>query len=732
MIYTTIDVSHTKRNHRQIRYRDYKKFNEDKFKQDICVTFSELNVQLKQIFEFDLTEYELEKSWLKWKEAFLDISNKYAPYKTRRLRNRRSPWINSEIVKLMYRRDYLHKKAKSSKDHADSNKYWLEYKSMRNYITSKIRLAKQNHYIEISNKYEHKPKNLWNEIKNVMPKQTNDVLNDISANTFNDYFASIGEKVASKIDKTKTPKMSFPNSIYTFSYTNIVENDIVNILNKLGTNSKNDVLDCDSKLLNITSHLLAPSLTLLFNASLKIGYIPKDWKLARVTPAFKGKGDYNDKNNYRPLSVISHIAKALEYCVHKQLLTYLITNKFITKDQFAYLKNNNAQLCLHRLVDDILENLNFKEKTGMCFLDIRKCFDSIDHDILIAKLEKYGILNKELNWFRSYLKCRSQVVCHNGVLSDSKQLNIGVPQGTILGPILFLIYVNDLPNAVTNNAQINIFADDVVVYSNHDSLKTLNENLQNTMNNVFDWYETNRLSLSLEKCKSMVINNNLTHKLDNFSLELGDTKLDQVSQMKYLGVTIDDELNWQGHLKNIAMKINATNARLRRLRKILPIDIRIKIHKAINIPILDYASTVWGQFSKTTTDFINKLEHRCARTIIGNYDYINTRGSEIMTDLGITHFDDRLKYQKSLLMFKAIHGLAPDFLLNYITFNFELNECNLRSSDSMNLYLPKPNSELFRKSLLYSGPKQWNALPDVLKSAESVYCFKKLYKNHFT
>ena len=157
--------------------------------------------------------------------------------------------------------------------------------------------------------------------------------------------------------------------------------------------------------------------------------------------------------------------------------------------------------------------MNYNELPGMCFLDIRKCFDSINHDILISKLHKYGISKNELKWFKSYLQGRTQVVCHNNKVSDVKEVNIGVPQGTILGPILFLIYVNDLTKAVTNHAQINIFADDVVIYSNHSSIEQLQMNLQDTMTNVNKWYQRNKLCLSLEKCNTMIINSNPSFKL---------------------------------------------------------------------------------------------------------------------------------------------------------------------------------------------------------------------------
>jgi hypothetical protein len=336
----------------------------------------------------------------------------------------------------------------------------------------------------------------------------------------------------------------------------------------------------------------------------------------------------------------------------------------------------------------------------------------------------------ELKWFESYLHDRSQIVYHNNVRSKNRKINIGVPQGTILGPVLFLLYINDLSNCV-QNAQINIFADDVVVYSSHKCINKLNENLQSTLEDVFRWYTRNKLSLSLEKCNTMVINAKTATPITDFHVKLGDINLEQVDSAKYLGLTLDDKLKWNHHLSTLAKKINFNNTRLRRIRHILPLNTRLKLHNAINVPLIDYASTVCGDFSTYVNNFITKLEHRCARALTGNYDYIHTRGEHLMTELNMSNYLDRLKLHKTVLIYKAIHGLAPDFLLDYITFKFEIMDNSLRSCNNSELYIPKPENDKFKKSLLYSGPKLWNTLPLNIRKANSISEFKRLYKETY-
>ena len=314
--------------------------------------------------------------------------------------------------------------------------------------------------------------------------------------------------------------------------------------------------------------------------------------------------------------------------------------------------------------------------------------------------------------------------------SQKNFVNIGVPPGTILGPILFLLYVNDLSNSISN-ANINIYADDVVIYCSDSEVHTLKYKMQNVMDKVNNWYEDNKLSLSFEKCTTMVIGNNRQEIKENFDIYLGSHLLEKVHSMKYLGVLIDDKLKWKEHSLSVSKRININNARLRRIHKTVPQRIRVKIHKAISEPIIDYAATVWGHFSKHISNDMSRLEHMAARAITGNYDFINIRGSTLMSDLNLKPFLERHSYNTSLLAFKAIHNMVPDYISNSFTLSSEINERILRSSYNRNLYLPKPSRDIFKKSLSYFVPHTWNQLPTELKNSKSLAHFKCMYKKMF-
>jgi hypothetical protein len=729
MIFTELVIETIRRPHNEIRYRNFNRFDSERFLSDCKILHDNLSkINDSNVYTFKTMAAKLDFLWEEWKTKFVHLSNLHAPFKISRLKHRRNKWITPEIVKQIYKRDYLHKKAIKSNDIQRKNNIWAQYRKQRNLVIHLIKKAKLHHYSSITETHKYNPKKFWKELKTVIPPTKSEVSCDISADEFNNFFSNIGNTVAAALPSTQKYNCNLQDSIHEFKFIKVNPAFVKKLISKMSKDSKNDIFDIDTKLLNISSHIISPFISLLLNLSLQSGHCPDDWKLAMVTPAYKQKGEKNEKNNYRPLSVIGHIAMITEKCVQKQLMQYLMSHKFITIDQFAYLSKHSTQTCLHRLVDDILENTNEKEITGLCFLDIKKCFDTINHDILLLKLQKYGIRNTELQWFRSYLKNRKQQVICNSKRSSKQILNIGVPQGTVLGPILFLLFVNDLSNTITN-ANINIYADDVVVYSSHKSKQILQQQMQGVMDKVYKWYVDNRLTLSLDKCNTMLINDNKNTSDHEFSIYLGTTHLKQISSIKYLGLIIDDKLKWTEHTMSIIKKVNINNAKLRRVAKTLPLELKQKIHNSFSVPTIDYSSTVWGSFSKKNISLIDRVEHMAARAITRNFDFINTRGSALMEELNLPTFKQRLHYNTSVLMYKAVSNQVPDYIANKVTLSKEVNNYNLRSSTNNNLTIPFPNCVIFKNALAYNGPMIWNNLPNQLTKSQSLNAFKDNYKS---
>ena len=341
---------------------------------------------------------------------------------------------------------------------------------------------------------------------------------------------------------------------------------MLKLLKGLGTNSSLDILNIDCKLLKLAAECIAPTLTHLFNISLQCGIVPSDWKYSRVTPIYKGAGEVKNCSNFRPISVIGHIAKMLEKEVQCQLMSYLIEHDFISLDQYAYRKFHSTSTCLHTVIDEWLQSIDDNFKVGITFLDISKCFDTINHKLLLDKLVKYGIKNNELKWFHSYLNERCQSVIYNNQLSKPVHNSIGIPQGSNLGPLLFTLFVNDFPSFI-HNGRVSMYADDTIIYCDGKNATEISNNLNNCLENATAWYSANCLALNGNKTVSMLLGSHVTSENQNeLCLELSNEPVQNVTISKYLGVYVDCNLKFDNHLNEVIKNISKKLIWLGRLR----------------------------------------------------------------------------------------------------------------------------------------------------------------------
>ena len=280
--------------------------------------------------------------WNEWKSEFLRVSDKHAPIKECRLKNRCNPWITKELIQLMYKRDYFHKKATQCQN---NDTYWEAYKELRNRVTKQCNKAKKDYFVNLLEENKHDTKKTWKVIKKITDGNNirQELPQCLNAESMNEYFSTIGEKVACSITKkNNAARWKNPECIYKFQFSEISHSCVYSQLKELDTDSSLDILGFDSKLLNIAADFISASLSRIFNCSIKSGILPDDWKLARITPVYKGSGCRFQETNYRPISVLPHVAKILEREVHSQFIIYLIKHDFISVDQSAYMKHHST------------------------------------------------------------------------------------------------------------------------------------------------------------------------------------------------------------------------------------------------------------------------------------------------------------------------------------------------------------------------------------------------------
>ena len=595
-------------------------------------------------------------------------------------------------------------------------------------VTGVIRNAKKTYYSnEISNKRGNS-KDMWSILKSILPSNKTTQSYSISSSDFNKYFTNIGNDLTKEFTNEPFSDTDlYADSIFEFNEINV--NFVLHELLHLPLKSSHDILTIDCKLLRLSSPIIAPLLAHIFNLSLAQGILPVDLKTALVTPIFKNKGSKDYPGNFRPISVIPTIAKIMEKAVKIQIVNYFTENNFFCKQQSAYLKFHSTSTALHDLVDNWLSNIENGNINITVYLDLTKGFDIVSHEILFSKLAKYGIINTALEWFSSYLSDRTQRVKCNNDISSSLPVSMGVPQGTILGPILFLILVNDFPNCIKNGKCI-MYADDTTILCSAKDEIDLKRKINDCMDEALKWFKKNRLLVNINKSNFMIISSKRkVDEISDINVDVNDYCLNKCDETKLLGVMIDSYLSWQPHVEYLYSKIVPKIGLLHRLRQTVTSDILNIIYLSIIQAYFDYCITIWGSCSKTLLCSVQKLQNKAARAVTGNFDF-NSSVSDMIKQLGWMNITKRFNYFMLILIYKCLNGQAPSNLSDKLCFVNDTHCYITRSVMNENLAVPFSKGALFHRSFSYNGPKLWNDLPRDIRRNKSIFSFKKQLKEY--
>ena len=382
-------------------------------------------------------------------------------------------------------------------------------------------------------------------------------------------------------------------------------------------------------------------------------------------------------------------------------------------------------------MDDWLENGNDGAIIGACLLDISKCFDSINHTILLQKLEMYDITSTELQRFSSYLIRRKQVVKFNQETSAFCDITCGVPQGPVLGPILFLLWINYISNFTVESCVLSMYADDVIIYTSGTPKVELEYRLQVCIDNIFNWYSMNKLCINKKKFNVMVIGSKLQLKslnLDDFTISVDSDKILLAKQAKYLGPWVRNDLSWDDHILELCRKMFYHFHILRLLRKNPPTALLLNIYKTYVQSNVDYRLSIWGCATEVNLNRVQRIQNLLARIICKNFDYFHSRGIDLVRSLKLQTIRERWEFFLSVLMFKWIQGLAPHYLSNDVTMHVDIHGYDTRSAENMDLYIPRCTKEIYEKSFSYKGSSLWNKLPRWVKESTLSNDFKHNYR----
>jgi hypothetical protein len=455
---------------------------------------------------------------------------------------------------------------------------------------------------------------------------------------------------------------------------------------------------------------------MLFQASLKQGSVPSDWKSAMITPRFK-KGDRSKASNYRPVSLTSICSKILEHIIHSHIMKHFDHHQILHDAQHGFRKKRSCESQLILTVHDLAKSLDTKSQVDAVLLDFSKAFDKVPHKRLALKLDNYGVRGPILSWIQDFLSGRSQSVVCEGNQSPPADVVSGVPQGTVLGPLLFLAYINDMPT--TTSSSIRLFADDALVYrninSNEDAAK-----LQEDLNLLQSWEKKWQMEFNLDKCEVLRLTQKRKNTIESDYSIHGQT-LKTVSEAKYLGVTLDSKLTFNTHIDNICKKANRTRAFVHRNTKNCPRGIKIAAYNTLVRPQLEYCSTVWSPHTACNINKIQAIQRRAARSTMNdwtsrrscNHNAESTTGSPtaIQRYLNWSPLEERRAKAKVMMLFKIANNLI-DIPSSLLQRNFRDTRLHNKK-----YHVTTVNSLAYQHSFIPSSIRLWNNLP--LKIVES-------------
>ena len=445
----------------------------------------------------------------KWK-CLLDIIrgniDRMCPLKVFKIKQEKEPWISNQLIELIKDKDYALKRAKNKKDPM----LWAEAKRLRNHCTKRLREARAEYIKDNLDNNLGDQKKFWKNIQNIIPsskkKKTGnfklkdeitglDIDENETAQYINEFFVNIGPNLAKKCDQ----QWRFNGNHCAQNIDNIVTNldEIVKLCKEININKSSCVEQLSSEILRDAFLAVPEKLLELFNLSFELSEIPADWKIAKVTPLPKA-GNSSSVGNLRPVSLLPLPSKIIEKIVHNRIYNHCENNNILDERQGGFRPSHSTCITTAHCINDIYKAMNNNKILIATYIDAMKAFDTVDHQILLQKAEYYGIKGDTLSWLRNYLTERYQCTISNNVISDTKLITCGVPQGSVCGPLLFLLYINDIAK-VLDHCKVSLYADDTVIYVAHDNVNSALELLQGDLNNLSSWCTRNKLTINSRK-----------------------------------------------------------------------------------------------------------------------------------------------------------------------------------------------------------------------------------------
>lgn len=690
----------------------------------------ELNYLLSKESWNSITDVESKANgYCKTDELWADFINtlKYhinvsCPFKSIKLKNKYSPWLTKGIMKSSITLKHLYNLSKLNNFEPALTNHYKLYKSTYRKV---IKLAKKLYYCGKISTSSNKSKTMWSiinkETKNIENRNT---IKEIShngltitdpqsiANNFNDYFTSIPDKLISTLEPSNCSELfNFKSLDNSFFFEPVCISELFNIIRDLKNTNSSGFDDISTKIIKSCLPYIIFPLQHLINLSFKEGKFPEVLKTSVIKPVYK-KGNKNNMDNYRPIALLSIFSKMLEKCLVNRMYRFFHKFKVLSPHQFGFRKDCSTSDAITSFIDITSKNMDQKQYTLALFADLKKAFDCVDLDILLAKLEKLGIRGPILRWIASFLCNRPQVVQIDNIFSECRILNRSVPQGSVGGPLYYLIYVNDFPACVTEGHVIK-FADDTNCIYSDSAVDGLINKVNSSLLNIKTWFTNNKLVLNLNKTVFMCFNKNI--ETINYIKEHINFNFDHVDNSKFLGVVIDNKLNWKNHIHTISAKLAKACFCIKRLKQLTNTSTCRVLYFSNFYSIMAYGIVCWGMASDSERIFV--LQKRAIRLMCGKPPRTPCR------ELFKSH---------KILPFPCVY-ILESLLLAYKNKNknqyYHLNSHhNYDTRNGHKLLIPIHHTKLYTKSPYLMGITLFNHLPKYCLELGNLKLFKREIK----
>ena len=683
-----------------------------------------------------------------YNKAFLNDDDVVAKNTRRKPRKNSKPWMQEWLSNACNRKNRMY--YKYIKHPTIENK--TKYKKLKSFVEKHTNKAKHDYYTKYFKMHQNDSRKQWTMINQILNRKKKfseritklvvdgKVLTNTADITeaFNNYFTNIAKdlKKHNNCHQTQTTTNTAHRSYNTLKLDPCSATEISDIIKSFQNKATSDT---SIQALKHAEIELIPILTHIIGSSLTQGIFPSSLKCAKVIPLHKGDSKI-EISNYRPISLLPTFSKIYERAMHTRIYDFLNRNNLIFASQYGFRKGHSCEHALISAENTILHTLDKKEIAILLLIDFSKAFDMVDHSILLNKLDHYGIRDTALCWMRSYLSQREQCVSIGGTVSSMRKLEFGVPQGSILGPLLFLIYVNDL-HLISNFAKFIMYADDANIIISGKNVSDLIEKVNQLINNLQNWVNNNGLKMNLKKTKYMLFTNKSNNGLDDLDIIIDNNKISRVTHQKFLGVIIDEKLNFNMHRNLLAAKIARNSGILYNLRGTVPQSVILTLYYSFIQSHLCYCPSIWGLGSQASLNSIFKSQKKSIRVVENNFTnyFYNpdtgefpTHTKPIFTKHKLLTVHNIVLQHVLTLMYKIYNNLAPNEIQSYFIKNSPDKVEQVRKTRKITNFFstPKTRLKLQDKSILIQGPRLFNIIcteynKKILECTKEIHLQKK-------